>query len=258
MSSTTIHVFGVKGVRVDAVEFRNGHTAPCLWQYLWKKYMARPAARSGAYIDSDGAFYMDEQEELPQGDTPRLSEFWRLHKDQRLSWFERVALRSTYDHIVVRREHFLRVAEAFDAFTAAHVPAGATHVWHLPGYAEVLRRLANDEQVLGIGWTQTSVCDMFVGKHTDESEELPYGEYLPYDLNTRDEHHFMELEGDELHTDQPVGMEEGQVCRRNGCDGVIEYVHPKNCRCHRSPPCEECVQRSYQCDTCGAYPGEEK
>lgn len=196
MSSTTIHVFGIDGKRDYARDrnFRNGHTATVLWHILWKKYLARrgPACSFHPPCDDDGYEY------FPINDA-QLEPFWALHQDPRLTWFERLTLRSTYDHVVVRRAHFRRLAEAFDLFTATHIAPDAKHVWHVPGYAAYLRELADDETVLGVGWTQTSVVDMFLGAPGPDDED-GYGERLPYDLNTRTEHWFIESDGDELDT----------------------------------------------------------
>lgn len=197
MSTTTIHVFRTDGKRdYDADrDFRNGHTAPILWGILWKKYLAKrgspndydPVLRT--FIGDDGF------ESFPMMSEAALKPFWALHNDPRLAWFERLTLRSTYDHVVVRREHFLRIAEAFDIFTATHVAPDRKHVWNVPGYAAYLRELAGDETVMGVGWTQTSVVDMFLSE-TDPNDEDAEGK--PYDLNTRTEHWYMDLEGDEV------------------------------------------------------------
>lgn len=46
------------------------------------------------------------------------------------------------------------------------------------------------------------------------------------------------------------GFEAGQVCWRNGCQGVIEaHAHP-GCSCHISPPCSGCVNPREYCATC--------
>lgn len=197
MSSTTIHVFGSDGRRDYGRDrgFRNGHTSPVLWRILWRKYLARrgtPGYFNLLPCDAEGY-------EVFPFETSQLEPFWKLHEDPRLAWFERLSLRSTFDHVVVRREHFSRLAEAFNLFTAAHVEPEPKHVWHLPGYAAYLRELADDETVLGVGWTQTSVVDMFLpeyAKDPDMDEGLTEG--APYNLNTRSEHWFMELEGDEV------------------------------------------------------------
>lgn len=47
------------------------------------------------------------------------------------------------------------------------------------------------------------------------------------------------------------GIEEGEVCNRDGCKGVIELEEHKGCSCHISPPCSACVDRDVFCPMCG-------
>ena len=48
------------------------------------------------------------------------------------------------------------------------------------------------------------------------------------------------------------GLEEGDVCARDGCVGRIELRDTENCSCHISPPCGACTEpNKEQCDTCG-------
>lgn len=46
------------------------------------------------------------------------------------------------------------------------------------------------------------------------------------------------------------GYEEGSVCGRNGCSGVIEIMAPDNCSCHVCPPCASCVAPREFCPEC--------
>lgn len=51
-----------------------------------------------------------------------------------------------------------------------------------------------------------------------------------------------------------IGTEEGDVCNRDGCEGVIEFL-PENkdgsCSCHISPPCGHCTSTMPECPVCG-------
>lgn len=46
------------------------------------------------------------------------------------------------------------------------------------------------------------------------------------------------------------GMEEGSVCGRDKCDGIIEFEKPENCSCHLHPPCNTCVNVRLTCPKC--------
>lgn len=46
------------------------------------------------------------------------------------------------------------------------------------------------------------------------------------------------------------GYEAGEVCRRNGCDGVVVEVEVEGCSCHISPPCGACTEDRAYCPEC--------
>lgn len=47
------------------------------------------------------------------------------------------------------------------------------------------------------------------------------------------------------------GYEEGAVCGRDGCDGVIAQREVENCSCHLHPPCHNCMEDRTYCPVCG-------
>lgn len=55
-----------------------------------------------------------------------------------------------------------------------------------------------------------------------------------------------------------VGIDEGDICNRDGCEGVMQLPPVNDCSCHISPPCSACEQNRIVCDTCGADPEEDK
>ena len=46
------------------------------------------------------------------------------------------------------------------------------------------------------------------------------------------------------------GFEEGDICRRSGCVGVIAEREVENCSCHISPPCGSCTEPREYCPEC--------
>jgi hypothetical protein len=46
------------------------------------------------------------------------------------------------------------------------------------------------------------------------------------------------------------GTQEGSVCGRAACAGVIERHEVENCSCHISPPCSACVDTQNFCPEC--------
>lgn len=53
------------------------------------------------------------------------------------------------------------------------------------------------------------------------------------------------------------GDEEGAVCWRNGCQGVIALDPVEGCSCHISPPCSQCTEPREFCGVCGWHASEE-
>ena len=47
------------------------------------------------------------------------------------------------------------------------------------------------------------------------------------------------------------GLLKGEVCNRNGCDGIIIHEREGSCSCHYSnPPCSYCTDDSQYCPKC--------
>lgn len=48
------------------------------------------------------------------------------------------------------------------------------------------------------------------------------------------------------------GTHEGEVCNRNGCNGIIEEGEKEGCcSCHINPPCSYCTTQTEYCPICG-------
>lgn len=47
------------------------------------------------------------------------------------------------------------------------------------------------------------------------------------------------------------GYGEGDTCRRNGCDGIIDSHPVENCSCHLCAPCNACTSPRNFCPECG-------
>lgn len=48
-----------------------------------------------------------------------------------------------------------------------------------------------------------------------------------------------------------VGYDEGSVCNRDGCMGIIQQQDSGGCSCHINPPCSSCCNDSQYCGECG-------
>lgn len=55
----------------------------------------------------------------------------------------------------------------------------------------------------------------------------------------------------------PHGVEAGEVCFRDGCDGEIMEYEKDGCSCHINPPCSACVANRAYCPKCDWYGSDE-
>lgn len=81
------------------------------------------------------------------GENP-AEEIWALSENPAVSEYERIALYTTFDYALVRRDELPRVIEAFRGF------GGETS---LPEQADILQKMFDDPDVIAVGWNQTSV-----------------------------------------------------------------------------------------------------
>ena len=49
---------------------------------------------------------------------------------------------------------------------------------------------------------------------------------------------------------EPFGEAEGELCRRDGCPGRLQYSEPEGCSCHIVAPCAACTDVRLYCPDC--------
>jgi hypothetical protein len=54
-----------------------------------------------------------------------------------------------------------------------------------------------------------------------------------------------------------IGYNEGDVCGRDNCKGILYYPKVENCSCHTNPPCSTCVENKLSCPVCFWEEGDE-
>ena len=47
-----------------------------------------------------------------------------------------------------------------------------------------------------------------------------------------------------------LGFLDGEICNRDGCDGIIEQSEIDSCSCHINPPCPACTEPRGYCPKC--------
>ena len=58
-------------------------------------------------------------------------------------------------------------------------------------------------------------------------------------------------------TSAKVGENEGEVCNRDGCSGLMGFNEVEGCNCFISPPCSRCTDNPLLCLKCGLEPEEQ-
>lgn len=180
MSYTILFIVPESGPIQAYREFQNSHlwARPC-WEYLAMKYLR-----------------MDAVEVLMHSDR-----VWPLFKEGRLPEYERIALGSTYDWVMVRREELPRLHDAFTQFadalqvksTPALAPGMAIFLpdftggddnprWHEMATA-INDLIQSEEQFVAICWCVTSITDAWWVPDGDDSRL--------YDLSRDDRHWFL-------------------------------------------------------------------
>lgn len=109
-----------------------------------------------------------------------MQEVWDLADDPSIPEYERIALFTTFDDCLVRRENLERVIVAFRQF------GGDTN---LGEQADILERAVADPNVIAVGWGQTSVCTGNWGNSGGYNEES--GEYMPYNCLAGTKHYWL-------------------------------------------------------------------
>jgi hypothetical protein len=57
--------------------------------------------------------------------------------------------------------------------------------------------------------------------------------------------------------EKDFGYFKGDICNRDGCNGVIEEEKKGTCTCHINPPCSACTEARAFCPECGWSADEE-
>jgi hypothetical protein len=140
MSYTTIYRVPTSGGIESVGEFRNSHGSA---GYIWTE-MVR------AHHGEEKAFTWICDKAL-------LRSVWALVDDASQPDFVRIAMATTFDGVMVRRENLQRVANAFREFVAAHPPGD--YACSLLDQAVLLNTLARDDECFAVCWNQTSVSD---------------------------------------------------------------------------------------------------
>ena len=114
----------------------NHRGAPLLWEWVRAKYMPK--------LDRTDLLFGSN-----------LDPFWALVRDARLPVDERVAFATTFDNMIIRREHVPHAAACLRS-TAAKIGdmhGGPIHAFYWP---DLMLKAIEDDSVLGLAFNQCS------------------------------------------------------------------------------------------------------
>lgn len=177
MSSTEIFCFDKNGDAAYRGAIPNAwRGAMAIWCELEERYLPqfRPA--------SVPSYIPDDQIERVLHYKPRRAtwvrfgkdelepaqEIWDLYRDARLPEHEKIVLGTTFDHVLVKKEHLPRIIEAFEKFDG---------VTSLAEQAEILKKMYADPDCTAVGWNQTSVIGdhwLNAGGVDEDGDDIPY------------------------------------------------------------------------------------
>ena len=159
MSYTGTYVINKAGDLLCSEEYRNSHGfCAYIWTALCEKYKI-------------GSWYLDEN----------ADKLWKLATNPKLLPCERIALETTFDYAIIRKEDFAQVIAAYHDFEHVHPPGN--HVSHLYSIALEMGRYANDDDVVGFCFYQSSLSSNLWEEVDDDD----------YNIYRHSNHHFVPL-----------------------------------------------------------------
>jgi hypothetical protein len=188
MSCTEIYGFNKDGNAFLYGEVPNAwRGAMSVWKRMEKRYLPRYVPRwmkaSWKYRDSmtdeeiiDAFDYLPSR--LTSVDQEAAGEIWALFENDSVDIGDRVVLGTTLDNVLVRKNELDAVARAFEVFEEEPETS-------LPEQAVILRKMMEDEDIIAVGWNQTSVnADSWESFSTDDET----GDDIPYNCLTGTKH----------------------------------------------------------------------
>ena len=188
MSCTEIYGFDKDGnaFLYDAVP-NAWRGAMSVWKRMEKRYLPRYIPRwmkaSWKYRESmtdeeiiDAFDYLPSR--LTSVDREATDEIWALFENDSVDIGDRVVLGTTLDNVLVRKNELDAVARAFEVFEEEPETS-------LPEQAVILRKMMEDENIIAVGWNQTSInADSWESPSADEETN----ECIPYNCLTGTKH----------------------------------------------------------------------
>lgn len=188
MSYTEMVSFNKEGIAEDYADIKNAFRgAHAIWGIVEKRYLPifRPSYVPKWIEDEDLESYLkyrpsrliptlNQEEHLNN-----MKEIWNLFHSDKVSRVDKIVLGTTFDKVLVKREDFKELIDAFNSFE------GETS---LKDQAEVIEKMMEDENIIAVGWNQNSVTsNQWICAEYDEENE----ETIPYNCLTGENHFWL-------------------------------------------------------------------
>lgn len=137
MSRTELYIVKKDGSLELYKEFGNSHRgASLLWSNLWKLF----------YPEFHFPHFNDDK---------NIELLWNLDQNSEVPRVLNILHVSTFDHMLIRKEKLSEFIEAIENVIQAKY---FNDNGHFRDYPEVMKEIMKLEDVIAIGWNQTSVC----------------------------------------------------------------------------------------------------
>lgn len=191
MSYTEIYKFNSNGDAEFFNEVPNAwRGAMQIWRTLEKKYLPplpKPSWMDQEDYDRKGYYRYQMPPSLDDNKEHLLKPVWELFGDDKLTREDKIVLGTTFDGVIVMYENLKDVITAFESFDKNHDTETS-----LKQQADILKEALADDDLIGVGWNQTSINGDAWEKYIDAKDEP-----IPYNL-MNDMEHFDLFEDDVL------------------------------------------------------------
>lgn len=187
MSYISVYGFGANGEICSEVDIPNAWRGfMAVWRTMEERYLpqyvpawARPL---GLYPGASPKQILEKMSYLPSrcadfANPNAVQEVWNLVDDEHVPLDERICMCATFDKVLVKRESFKRVAQAFRTFDG---------VTCLPEQADVLESFAKDDNIIAAGFSSSLVTG-WAGRGIEDKD----GNCRGYNCLTQDDHFWL-------------------------------------------------------------------
>ena len=174
MSYTEMFKFKKDGSAEGLAEVNNAwRGAMAVWTILEKKYLPPYIPEWAKTIPN----YIEGKTFSRTSGSEEIDKIWGMAKLDNITETDRIVLNTTFDDVIVERANIQKVIDAFNDFEGES---------SMKEQAVILTEALRDEDLIAVGWNQTSVVgDTWTNTGDYQEEE---DEYLPYNILTGDKH----------------------------------------------------------------------